>query len=308
MTALSIGVNLPTLGEGAHEAASGGPSPAERARHAEQLGFESVWVPDLMTGDGMPALESTAVAAAAAAATERVRIGFGVYVVALRPVVWTAAHLATLQHLSRGRVLFGVGSGGFPRAPFWLASGAAAHDRGARTDAALRALPGLVGGEPTLVDTASQRVEITNAPAAPVPPVLVGGNSSAALRRTVEYGDSWFPSLITPETLGRRVERMRSLASAHGRGVPGVTVGGHLVPGEGSTARAARESLVSSLTDQHGMSADEAERIPISGGTAEMAERLAAYAASGAQRVVVSLDGADWMHGCETLAEAARLL
>lgn len=91
------------------------------ARHAEELGLQSVWASDLIVGDGSPSLECTIVLATAAAATRRVRLGFGVLVLPLRPVAWVAAQARTLQHVSGNRVLLGVGSGGFPDAPFWEA-------------------------------------------------------------------------------------------------------------------------------------------------------------------------------------------
>src|SRR5918999_142552 len=104
MASIEIGTGLPT----------GTPTIAEAAREIEELGFESLWVPDLLLGDGTPALEAALTLAAAAAVTERVKLGFGVLVVPLRPVPWLAAQVATLQQLSEGRLVLGVGSGGFP--------------------------------------------------------------------------------------------------------------------------------------------------------------------------------------------------
>lgn len=80
---------------------------ASHARHAEDVGLESVWVGDHLIPLS-PVLESTLVLATAAAATERVEIGFGVLILALRPVTWAAKQVATLQHLSGDRVLLGA--------------------------------------------------------------------------------------------------------------------------------------------------------------------------------------------------------
>ncbi|MEV5330018.1 LLM class flavin-dependent oxidoreductase [Nonomuraea sp. NPDC052634] len=74
---------------------------------------------------------------------------FGVLSLPLRPVALVAAQVQTLQHRSGGRVVLGVGIGGFPGSPFWRAVGAPARDRERRTDEALRVLPGLIRGEAT---------------------------------------------------------------------------------------------------------------------------------------------------------------
>ncbi|MFG1947802.1 LLM class flavin-dependent oxidoreductase [Nonomuraea sp. NPDC048826] len=69
----------------------------------------------------------------------------------MRPTAWIAAQVQTLQHLSGDRVTLGVGIGGFPGSPFWRAVGAPLQGRGRRADEALRALPGLIRGEATMV-------------------------------------------------------------------------------------------------------------------------------------------------------------
>src|SRR5256885_386717 len=181
-TPVRIGIGLPTLG-GGDGSAGGRLDVVGAARHAEALGFDSAWVADLVVGDGTPALEATVALAAAAAATDRIRLGFGVLSLPLRPVAWVAAQVQSLQYVSGGRVLLGVGSGGLPGSPFWPAVGVPGRDRGRRTDAALAVLSRLVAGEPTeLVDRPGRPV-VTLGPATPVPPVLVGGKSSAARRR-----------------------------------------------------------------------------------------------------------------------------
>ncbi|HEY2241960.1 MAG TPA: LLM class flavin-dependent oxidoreductase, partial [Streptosporangiaceae bacterium] len=83
------------------------------ARQAEELGFESAWVVDqLVAGTGVPVLDSLTALAGAAAVTSRIRLGVGVLIVPLRPVAWAAKQVATLQYLSGGRVLLGIGAGG----------------------------------------------------------------------------------------------------------------------------------------------------------------------------------------------------
>src|ERR1700683_2728442 len=123
------------------------------ARHAEDLGLESVWAVDqLIAGTGTPLIDSTVALAAAASATARVRLGFGVMILPLHPVVWVAKQVASLQHVSDGRVILGVGAGGDRHEASWAAAGVPRRERGRRTNAALRALPGLIAGQPTRLD------------------------------------------------------------------------------------------------------------------------------------------------------------
>src|ERR1700754_4156352 len=223
MSTIKIGTGLPIAMEELQDADT--PPVTEAARRIEELGFESLWVPDLIIGDGTPTLEAALALAAAAAVTERVRIGFSVLVVPLRPAPWLAMQIATLQHLSNGRLLLGVGSGGFPGAPFWQALGIPGPQRGRITDDTLRLLPRLLSGESVQLPHGGP--PLTLAPSAPVPPVLVGCSDSA-FGRVLEFGDGWFPSLISPADLGPAVERLREQAAEQGVRTPTVTVGGHL--------------------------------------------------------------------------------
>lgn len=142
----------------------------ESARDAERLGFESVWFWDHLAGR-YPTLAPEVALATAAAVTERVRVGYGVLLAAVRPLPLLAKEVASLQTVSRGRLLVGVGDGrgpwerwhgGLRDAPAWDALGVRREDAEARTDQALRLLPRLVEGEPTrLGPEGGDGVEIT---------------------------------------------------------------------------------------------------------------------------------------------------
>lgn len=81
------------------------------ARHAEAAGLDSIWHGDHLAV-GMPTLDAPIALATAAAVTERIGIGASVFVPAIRPLAWAAKQVMTLQYLSGGRLLLGVGSGG----------------------------------------------------------------------------------------------------------------------------------------------------------------------------------------------------
>jgi alkanesulfonate monooxygenase SsuD/methylene tetrahydromethanopterin reductase-like flavin-dependent oxidoreductase (luciferase family) len=271
------------------------------AGHLEDLGYDAVGAPDFIVGDGSPGFDAMLVMTGAATVTQRISLEFGVLNLPSRPTAWVATQLQTLQHLSGNRVILGVGIGGFPGAPFLRAVDGATGGRGRRTDAALSVLPSLIRGEPTKVGDE----EVTLAPAAPVPPIFVGGNSEAAMRRAVLYGDGWVPSLIGPAALAKAAVRLGELARELRRPVPAISVGGHAILADDP---AAVESFVRVLVEVHGMSPEEAAAVPVTGGPAQVAERLHEFAEAGAESVGLSLDGEDWARQTEVLAEARAAL
>ena len=305
MPELSIGVTLPTLDPDQAAASRPGIIP-HAVRRVEDLGFESAWIADLVVGDGTPFLDAPLTLAAAAAVTDRIGLGFGVLVLPLRPVAWTAAQVTTLQHLSGGRLLLGVGSGGFPAAPFWSAVGADAAERGQRTDEALAVLPGLVAGETVRLRT--EDPPLTLAPEVVPPPILIGGASRIAIRRAGRYGDGWFPSLVPPDRVRAGAVEVAAVSASHGRPTPGITVGTHAVLGSDPSAQDARSALERSLVSVHGIRSEDVGSVLVTGEPRQAAEQMAAWAEAGAERIVVSLDGDDWTHRLELLAEAAALL
>jgi alkanesulfonate monooxygenase SsuD/methylene tetrahydromethanopterin reductase-like flavin-dependent oxidoreductase (luciferase family) len=297
-----IGVTLPTMsmpGELPGDVASA-------ARAAEDLGFESAWAVDqLIAGTGTPLIDAMVALSAAAGATTRLRLGFGVMILPLHPVVWVAKQVASLQHVSSDRVIFGVGAGGDRHELSWAAAGVPRHERGRRTDEALRALPSLIAGEPTRLSEEGPAIRL--APPATVPPILVGGMSDAALLRAAEYGDGWF-AMVTGG-LERPAARLAELAAARRRPVPEITAA-LLVAMRGDPALPGEESLVRRLTDvdgMFGMPAEFARQAVAIGSPDDIAQRLAEAAANGAARVVVTFAGGDWHRQAALLAEAKAL-
>jgi alkanesulfonate monooxygenase SsuD/methylene tetrahydromethanopterin reductase-like flavin-dependent oxidoreductase (luciferase family) len=303
MAAPAIGVFLPTMSERSD-------SPGDvvaAARHAEDLGFESVWVVDqLIAGTGVPFVDSTVALGAAAGVTSRIRLAFGVMILALRPVVWAAKQAASLQQVSGGRLLLGVGVGGDRHDRSWDAAGVPRRERGRRTDAALAVLPELVAGKAVHVD--GQPIQL--APGVAVPPIVVGGMAEAALARAARWGDGWFTLPLPAAQIAPAAERLAEIAADLGRPVPAIT-GSVSVAIDGDPALPGPEALVRRLSDPDGIYGMPASAVPdilVTGGPAAVAERIDSLGALGAERVVVTLAAGSWFRQAELLAEAAALL
>jgi probable F420-dependent oxidoreductase len=211
------------------------PHPGELGRAVEERGFESLFYPEhthipvrSKRADGTPTLsyarthDPFVALAAAAAVTSRIMLGTGVCLVPQRDPFTTAKAVATLDDLSGGRVLFGVGAG-------WNREEMADHGTDPRTRMALMAERVKAMRAIWTEDEAEfhgrfvdfEPVWAWPKPAhRPHPPVLVGGNGPGSEDRVLDFGDEWMPQcgpLETVEELRDRIARLRDRA---GRRVP----------------------------------------------------------------------------------------
>ena len=278
---LNIGISLPTMGQDI-------PDITEVARIVEDAGFDSVWVGDHLA-DGRPILDCTVALAAAAAVTTRVNLGFGVLQLALRPPVWAAKQIASLQYLSGNRIVLGIGTGGsVPRE--WDAAGVPMAGRGARTDRMLADLPALLAG----------KSEVALLPPVPMPPVWIGGSGERALSRACEFGDGWLSAPTDPGRLTAEAGRLRALAGHKSRPQVGCVV----LVAAGDSA----DALIGMLTARLGMTGEQAAGSAVAGTPAEIADRLAGYVSAGARQLVLAPFGPRWRTQVELLTEARHLL
>ncbi|MBB5959228.1 alkanesulfonate monooxygenase SsuD/methylene tetrahydromethanopterin reductase-like flavin-dependent oxidoreductase (luciferase family) [Saccharothrix tamanrassetensis] len=284
---MDIGITLPGHG---HDIVA-------YAQHAEGLGLESLWHGDHLIPVN-PYLDSTLVHATAAAVTTRIKLGFGVMVVALRQPAWTAKQIATLQHLSADRVLLGVGSGGEAHGEAaWHAVDVPFAERGRRTDAVLEVLPGLVRGERVPL----HGHEIALSPGATMPPVLVGGGGKAALRRAARFGDHWYPAFVPHRAVVSGLGQLGRLAAEYGRPRPGVTVGVGVALGD--VPASVIDARIKGMTD-YGLPAEQAREVLVTGTPAQAAERFAELAEAGADRVIAMPFTEDRFRQAELVAAA----
>jgi probable F420-dependent oxidoreductase len=196
--------------------------PLPLAQLAEELGFDTVYVSDHLVPPPAQAaygrnLEALTVLAAIAAVTSIVRVGTSVIVVPLREPLLFAKQVATIDLLSGGRLVLGVGAG-------WVEGefqnvGSDFKTRGARTDETIRLLRHLFSGssEPFW----GRFTTLEDFVFAPIPPqgeklpILVGGHSPAAIRRAAAVADRYQPTFVAPEEFARL--RAAVIAEAGGR-------------------------------------------------------------------------------------------
>jgi probable F420-dependent oxidoreductase len=178
---------------------------ARVARAAEAAGFDSVWtgehvvLPDPQAPPSPappqhPMLDPAVALAFLAGQTQRVKLGTGIIILPQRNPLVLAKELASVDVLSGGRLVFGLGAGYLK--PEFDALGAAFHDRGARTDEyidAMRALwtqpkPSFAGRTVRFAGIDAQPRPVQK----PHPPIVVGGTSASAFARAVARGNGWY--------------------------------------------------------------------------------------------------------------------
>ncbi|HZQ34284.1 MAG TPA: LLM class flavin-dependent oxidoreductase [Dehalococcoidia bacterium] len=189
------------------------------AELAEALGFDSVWVGDHLLWH-TPAPDPAVVLGALSARTSRVRIGSGVMLAALRPPVVIAKQAATLDLLSGGRFVLGVGAGGENPAEF-AAAGVDVRERGGRLDETI-AICRALWSRPSATFSGRyyqlREVRFDLPVATPGgPPIWVGGRSPAALRRAGRLGDGWLAFAVDPERFAGGWRRVCEEAERAGR-------------------------------------------------------------------------------------------
>ena len=219
-----------------------------------QMGFDAIWVPDtLITREH--ALDWTPVVGAFVDHTEDIMLGTCVVVVPLRYPAILAKQVATIDYLSGGRFVLGVGAG--PRANRNLeAAGVDPRERGARTDEALQIMKGLWSDEPfthhgRFYDFENMYME-PKPVQRPGPPIWVGGHSEGALRRVGRIGDGFMPTSLTPAVYQRAVMKIERHCEEFGRDPANVTRALHLCFRVGENEEEASAQASEDMTNRMG--------------------------------------------------------
>jgi probable F420-dependent oxidoreductase len=208
---------------------------------ADQLGYESLWMPEHlvfpleMSGSpfavsddhaahppvppGTPLFDVFAYLAFLAGLTQRIRLGTNVYLLGLRHPFVAARAIQTLDSVSGGRAEIGIGAGWLRSE--WTAAGLDPRSRGRRLDEALQVCKRL-----WIEETVAHQGEFYQFDAVmfepkpvqrPHPPIHIGGESVAALKRVARAGDGWYGVGHTLDTVQPVLRRLRQIMQAEGR-------------------------------------------------------------------------------------------
>jgi len=269
-------------------------------RAAEEYRYDSVWVSDHIvipkssgskypySADGRLDLEAAqhyleplTVMSYLAGVTERVAIGSSVLILPYRNPMLAAKMVATLDVLSRGRVILGIGVG-WMREEFEALNLATFEERGAATDEYIRILRELWTREwPRFQGRFYSFDEVRFYPKPtqrPHPPIWIGGHTRAAIRRAARLGDGWHPiglrppARLRPEEYGKAANDLRAQAEAAGRDPRRITL-----------------SLRAPIKFSEG--SDSGDRTPFIGTREQIVEDIRAYQRLGVSHLVFDFGG-----------------
>lgn len=200
------------------------------AKSAEILGFDSIWVSDHVV---MPEkhlgsfsevfYDPLMLLSYIAAETSTIKLGTSVIILPYRNPVVVAKMIATLDVLSEGRVMFGVGPG-------WMreeydALSVPYEKRGKRTNEYIEAIKELwISDEPSYDGEFCSFSDIKFYPKplqSPHPPIFIAGASDYAIKRAVEFGDGWQPTWVSPEDVKEGISKLKNIANEKGRDLNG---------------------------------------------------------------------------------------
>jgi len=185
----------------------------------EELDYASLWAGDHIAFTS-PILDPMLGLAQAAAMSETLRIGTAVFLLPLRSAAGAAKLAASLDHLSEGRFIFGIGAGGeFPRE--FAACGVSPKERGARLTEGIEVMRKLWSGKPVSHHGKVWNFDDVHMQPAPVtpggPPIWCGGRSEAALRRAGTLADGWMSYVVTPEQFAMGLATIDAARTEAGR-------------------------------------------------------------------------------------------
>ncbi len=215
------------------------------AETAEELEFDALWASDHLI---MPALtvsrypgradgqlpedwkrvyyQPFSVLSYLAARTSKIRLGTSVLILPMRNPIEVAVQVQELDRLSGGRIDLGIGVGWFQEE--FAALGYPFKDRGARANEGLEVLKCIWTQEEARFEGRFTKFEGGRSGPKPVqsphPPIYVGGNTAAAMRRAARLGDAWHPFKMTPESLAELRPTLEAALAAEGRPTDGFPI------------------------------------------------------------------------------------
>ncbi|MBV8190251.1 MAG: LLM class flavin-dependent oxidoreductase [Alphaproteobacteria bacterium] len=261
----------------------------------DRCGYDSLWVGDHVAF-ALPILDPFLQLAQAAVASRRLVFGTGVYLLPLRHPAPVAKQVATLDHLTEGRFIFGVGVGGeFPKE--YELCGVPLGERGARLTESLEVLHKLWTGRPATHDGRFFKFEnVTMQPPprqAGGPPIWAGGRSDAAIQRVARLLDGWMSYVVTPDMFRQSLDKIAEAAGAIDRKFERGFAAAHLLfTRVDKTYEDALEAATKSLSTRYAMDFRRAaQRYCALGRPQEVVETIRRFHEAGARHIILDFVG-----------------
>ncbi len=272
-------------------------------------GLDHLFVADHVSffdGRGMDGLVN---AATLLASHPTLHVHVGVYLLALRHPLPVARQISSLCESAPGRLSLGVGVGGEDRHEIEIC-GVDPATRGARTDEALSVLRPLLAGETVTHHGAFFDFDAALVRPAPEPavPIVIGGRSSAAVRRAGRFGDGWLGVWCSPKRFGEVVREAESIARDAGRRRVEWHHGLQVWTACDSDRDVARARLAFAMEDMYRTPFSRFERYSPAGSAAEIADFLAPYADAGCREFNVMCIAPSDEASIDAVAEIRRRL
>ena len=266
----------------------------QMVEQVDRCDFDSLWVGDHISMP-IPFLDPLQQIAQAAVISRRLTFGVGVYLLPLRNFAPVAKQVSTLDLMTEGRLIFGVGVGGeFPKE--YEASGIPLSERGARLSDGIRVLKKFWSGAP--VTHESPFLKFENVAMRPTPwqkggpPIWCGGRSKPALRRAARIGDGWHSYAITSDMYRDGLALIKETAEEVGRSFSPFGTGHLLFARVSDDYESALDEAADHLSTRYNMNMrPAAERYGAIGTPQDVAEAIRNFYEAGVRHITLDIAG-----------------
>lgn len=256
----------------------------------EQMGYDSLWVSEHILFYG-PILEAVPQLGALAALTQRATLGTAIFLLPLRHPTIVAKSFSTLDVISNGRMVLGIGVGGeFPKE--FEATGVPVNERGPRSNEAIRVMKRLWTEDD--VTHEGRFFSFSSATMAPKPvqpggpPIVVAGRSEAAMTRAARLGDGYMPYLFTPDRYKAAAASIAQQREAGRKSLDGFQWVLYQFTALADTHDEAHRRAVVRLSRQYNQDFETlVDRYCVLGTAEQCAERLAQFVQAGARHIIL---------------------
>lgn len=269
-------------------------APARFATSVEQLGYDSVWTTEGLVNQ-LPALDPVIMMAELVHGSKKIAVGSCLILSPLRNPAVLAKEIATLDFLSQGRIVLGIGVGGssMSNPADYQVSGIDPRERGARCDEGIEVMRKLWTGEPVAHHGRFYNFDdITMYPSPvqrPHPPIWVGGNAEGVIKRAGRLADGFVPIGEGPQSYKTMWQRLGGYAAAAGRDSDRMTRAVHLFYCMAESRGQAHALVEQTLTERYGFAVklEDDARFPF-GNAGDCAKVIESYLAAGVQHFVIN--------------------